>query len=496
MFGWLKNVRKKVRDLNVSVDTYKKETENQALPSLAYVNRAKKLIDKSMFLEAKDVLTEALSITQKDSLVYKYLGYCEENLGNFAIAIDMYKKSASINPQDKNVWHKLGMTQVTVKDYESAEKSFEQANKVTPVNTDVQTGWGMALLKQKKYNEALEKFIKAIKINRYNFSAMLLAAIVEIRLKKYDDAQTKLTFLIKTNPTEGAAYEFANLCFLKENLDEAVKYALKSIEFNPSMLPAYLLLGKIYSFKFDYENSMKYFTLAEDKKLINSLLYVEWGNALIRLYRFSEAKEMFSKALTEDADSVEAQSGMALCTAETEDYSKARELIHNILEKQPDDIFSIEAQGVCEFAQGNIQNAIDCFKKALNIAPKEFYNYYRVAKCYEKLNKNDMVQDSYDKMIKFNPEFTRAYIEYAEYLMSIKDYKNAQRKLRKAENLDKNNQQILNSLFYTSYILVKDNVCEYNIKEAISLADRIDEFKYPELRADLEVLLKNVKENQ
>lgn len=492
MFGWIKNIKDKVKDLNVSVDTYQKETENQAIPSLAYVNRAKKLIEKSRFAEAKEVLSQALAITQKDALVYKYLGICEERLGDYTTAIEFYKKSAEFNPQDKKIWHSLGMAQVTIRDYEQAEKSFEQANKITPHNTDVQTGWGMSLMKQKKYSEALEKFTNAVKINRYNFSALLLAAIAEIRLEKYDDAQTKLDFLSTANPTEGCMYEYANLCFLKKNYDDAIKYAQRSLELNPAMLPAYLLLGKLFAMKFDYENSVKYFASAEEKNLISPILYTEWANALVRLYRFTEASEMYQKVLIEDLESVDAQAGIALCSAEAKDFEKSHDLISFVEEKQPDNIFIIEAKGLCEFAYGNTKEAIELFKKALSLDSGEFYNYFRLAKCYEKLEKKDMVKDSYEKLIKFNPEFVNTYIEYAKYLMLLDDYKDAQRKLRKAERLAPDNQEILNLLFYTSYILVKENVCEYNIKEAISIADRTQNFEYPELRADLEGLLRSI----
>ena len=124
---------------------------------------------------------------------------------------------------------------------------------------------------------------------------------------------------------------------------------------------------------------------------------------------------------------------------------------------------------------------------------KDVYNYFRLAKCYEALKNDDMTRDSYDKVLKFNPKCLTAYIEYAKYLMSKKDYKDAKRKLSKAEKLDPYNQELLNLLFYTSYILVKEKVCEYNVKEAISIADRINKFEYPELRAELEGLLKDIK---
>ena len=495
MFSWLKKISDKVKDLNVSVDSYKKETDNQTIPSLAYVNRAKKLIEKMRYVEAKKVLTEALAITQKDALVYKYLGVAEERAGNFNEAIEAYRKSAELNPQDKNIWHKLAMVLVTVRKYEDAEISFEKADRISPINTDIQTGWGMALFKQKKYNEAHEKFIKAIKINRYNFAAMLLAAIVEVRLEKYDDAESKLSFLTNTCPNESNTYEYANLYYLKEDYEHAIRYARMSVDFNRNMLPAYLLLGKIYSILFDYENATKCFMSAEERELKSPLLYSEWGNALVRLCRFEEAKEIYQKALLEDVECPEAQAGMALCAAETKDFEKAHDFINFAGEKDASNVYIIEAKGLSALAYGNTEDALNYFKEALKKDPKDAYNYFRLAKCYEKLGNDNMIRDSYEKILKFNPKFAPAYFEFAQYLISQKDYQDARRKLRKAANLEPNNRRILNLLFYVSYILVKEDVCEYNVKEAISLADKINGFEYPDLRADLEKILKEIKEN-
>lgn len=470
MFNGLKKLLKKIKDLNVSVDKYKKETENQSLPSVAYVNRAKKLMNKENYADAEKILLQALNINPKDAIIYKYLGICEEKMCSYEKACDYYKQSAKSNPQDKEIWYKLGMSEIILQRFEEAEISFEKADKVTPMNTDINTGWGMSLLKQKKYSQAYEKFSSALKINHYNFSAMLFAAIMEIRLNRYDDAERKLRFLMDANPTEGAAFEYANLYFTKGDLDGAIRYAQKSVELNPNMLPAYLLLGKVYSLKFDYDKSMLYFSTARDRNLISPLLYVEWGNALLNFYRFYEAKEMFEKA-PEDA-----KSQLNLCKAQ----------LGEPVEELSDDIYSFEAKGILS---DDPETAIDYFKKALQLNPNEIYNYLRLAKCYEKLNKVDMVKDCYDKFIKQNPNYPTAYFDYANFLIGQNDFKSAQRKLRKAEKLSPEDAKILNLLFYVTYRLVKDDVCEYNIKEAISIADRIKYFEYPELKSDLERLL-------
>ena len=494
MFDWLKNIIKQIKEINTSVNEYKKETDNQVLPSAALINRAKKHMEKSKYLEAKDLLYEALVIAPNDALIYKYIGECEEKLGDNQSAEKTYKLSAQLNSQDKNIWHKLGLVQINLKKYEQAEKSFEKADKVSPINTDVQTGWGMSLLKQGKNSQALEKFTKAIQINHYNFSAMLLAAIVEIRMEKYDEADQKLSFLNKTNPTEGSCYEYANLCFIKNRYDDAIKFAKKSVEINPNMFPGYVMLGKLYSIRFDYENSIKNFTEAENRNLTNALLYTEWGDALIRFYKFDSAIEKFNKALECESENNVAKSGLALCYAQLKNFDRAQEHIKSLEENAFKHIHLSTAKGIIFYNEGEYDKAISQFKEILKDYKNEYSNYYSLAKCYEALKNTDMVKDSYDKYIKANPDYAPVYLDYAKYLMSTNDYKDAQRKLRKAETLDKNNQEILNLLFYTSYILVKENVCEYNVKEAITLANRIEDFKYPELRAELEEILKTVQQ--
>ena len=120
------------------------------MPSYSCVSRAKKLIEQNKFEDAKLILERALSLPQKDALVYKYLGVVNERLGNSDLAVENYQTSADIEPHDKTIWQKLGFALISVGKFEQAEKSFENADKVQGNNTDTFTGWGMALMKTEK----------------------------------------------------------------------------------------------------------------------------------------------------------------------------------------------------------------------------------------------------------------------------------------------------------------------------------------------------------
>ena len=74
MFKRLKEIIEKILNLSKQLDSYEKDSVVQAMPSLAYVNRAKKCIAKQEYEKAEKILEEAMELPQEDALVYKYLG--------------------------------------------------------------------------------------------------------------------------------------------------------------------------------------------------------------------------------------------------------------------------------------------------------------------------------------------------------------------------------------------------------------------------------------
>ncbi len=494
MFDWLEKIIEKIASLNFSVDKYKKDTIIQSLPSLAYVNRAKKYIDEKDYKEAERILNEALELPQEDALVYKYLGITAEKTGRIDDALRAYKKSANLNSQDKDIWKMLGFSYVNCNLCEDAEKAFENANRISPSNTDIFTGWGMALMKQKRFSEAHEKFIEASKINKYNFMAILLAAIMEVRLERYDDAEAKLNFLANVSPNESNNYEYANLKFIRGDYKSSLHYAKKALEFNKNMLPVYLLLGRIYTIQLDEENAMKAFEEAFKRDLITPNLFYEWGISLQKFERFEQAKEKFEKVLELSPDEDDAIAAKALCDAACKNVDIAEPVLAPLLQKNPQSYPALKGMAFVKFYTNHFDEAVEEFKTVLKSEPFDVSIYYYIAKAYVKLSNDILAKEYFEHSLKENPGHIISYLDYSQYLINQNEYQEAQRKLRRALKIDENNTEILNLLFHVSYVLVKENVCEYNVKEALSIAEKIcsinkDFFRYEEEKADLEKIL-------
>ncbi len=494
MFDWLEKVYVKIKDLSSSIDNYKKDTVIQSLPSLTYVNRAKKFIEQDKLEEAEKILKEAMSLPQKDPLIFKYLGMVYERSGKNELAIANYQISADMNPHDKYIWQRLGFVLISAGKYDQAEKSFDNANKIQSGNTDTFTGWGMALMKQEKFKEAREKFAQAVQINKYNFSAVFLCAVMEIKLEMYDKADTKLSFLANVNPNEGNTFEYARLKAIKNDYNNAIFYAKKSLEYNPDMLPAYILLGQIYGKMYDKENSLRNFEMAESRQLISANLYHEWGKMLQKFEESDNASEKLQKAYDLNPENLEISASLGFSYVLKNDFDNAKPLLEKVLNKEPENMKIKQALAVIAYEQGDIDNAIVTFKSD----DENAFNCYYLAKCYEKKGEDTKVRDYYESALRINEKFVSAYKDYVNFLISKNDFEEARRKLRKALKFDENNLNLLNLMFYVNYILVKEQVCEYNLKETLAIAEKIenidkDKFEYSVQKCELENLLKEIK---
>lgn len=494
MLKKIKEIIKEIKNLNKTVNTYKDETIVQSLPTLAMVNRAVKLFENNKFDEAKEILNKALDISDNDALIYKYLGKISEKEHDFKLAVEHFDKSSKLNPNDKEIWLKLGMCQLYSNMLDESIKSFDRANKINPMNTDIYTGRGMALMQQKKYAQALDNFTKAYQISKYNYTAILLSSVMEIRLGQYSVAEEKLNFLIKTAPNESSFYEYANLKLIQEKYDEAEIYAQKAIDVNKQMLPAYFILGKIYSIRKDTPKIEEIFTNALKVGLESSTLYLEWAKNYIKVFEFEKSRYILNNVLNLENNNIEAKLCLALLNSYQNDFTLLDELSH----KHLDNLYIQEALGVKYFSEKDFDKASELFKKAIKTDKHQTYIYYELAKTYSKKNDNYKTNEYFEKFVTANPKYVNGLLEYSKWLINISDYEEANRKLRKAISLEPDNLEILNLLFFTKYTLAKNNISEYNIKEAISIANKsleLGRFDYPKEKEELEKMLESMQGN-
>ncbi|AHH14042.1 tetratricopeptide repeat protein [Borrelia hermsii] len=113
------------------------------------------------------------------------------------------------------------------------------------------------------YEQAIKFNPNANDASSYNF------ILAYINLKKYDEAELKLESLLKNDPNNILLINLkAYLFFRKDNLEEALKFYLNTLEVVPANQEALFNVFYIYHLKKDIENAKKYILKYKELKYL------------------------------------------------------------------------------------------------------------------------------------------------------------------------------------------------------------------------------------
>ncbi len=409
----MQKIMEKIRNLAKSVEDYTKEAITPALPSVAGVNLAKKLISQEKYEEAKNLL---LQVTTPDALVYKYLGVAYDKMSDWQNARDAYQKSADMNPNDKDIWAKLGFVLYLTEDFDNARKAFENSDRLRPMHPDVIAGLGMALLKLCHYDQAREKLELAVQLNPKNRMAQLLLGLSHKYLDDHSMANSVLEKLVKTHPDGINTYEYALLKYESDDYKNAEIYCKKSIELFADMQGPYVLLGKIYAQRCERQTALGYFQSAFDRNLNGEELYLGWADAFIRFGEYDAAREKIVEGLKIRPSDLVLRERLTLCDA----LDGATSTGGN----------SDLVKGITAYNRGDFQGAIDLLNSNVT-EEKDALQCYYLAKSYAEINDFERGCEYFDEAIEKNPMYLQAQQDYVKYLIEKEKFSDARYKLRK-----------------------------------------------------------------
>ena len=479
------------------MNDYKKLSPSGAMPSIAQVNKAVRLLKQNKIAEAEILLLEAEELYPTNEVVYRTLGALYEKTKDFERAAKYFKCALNLNPIKKDLFMRLGYAQLSARLNDEAKRTFEKALKVFPVDSEVIAGYGMALYRLERYADARVELVKAFSLDAHNLNALFLTATIDVMFGDYERAESRLSLLVKLAPITPHLYEYAKLKNLKQDYDAALELAQRALDINPKFLPAYLLMAEVYHSKFDFAGALDCLQKAENEELFSSALYLSRANIYMYKEDFALALDAYKKSLEyEQSKTVDLK--ILICQVLLDDYSGQEDVI-NILEQEVEDEDDTERQavayllqGVFKFKQQNFAQAEMYFRKALQITLKLPVVYYLLALIYQELGDDYKSDKYYNLTIEKNPYHENAYRSYIAYLLERKDFEGAKYKSKKALKLFPENSYFANIFFYASFCLVDEMTSEYNVKELLKLAEKLEENSTFLYANEKQILLKRI----
>lgn len=286
--------------------------------------------------EALRWLKKASQADQRNAMVWATLGYAYFETAAFREAIEAFRKAASLDPRAHPALHGLGKSLQALGRHQEAAKALGRAMALDPRNPDYANDRGVALMESGTTEEALRDFDAALELAPGFFGAFLNKGLA---LKKRGDARAALAAL-----------------------DQAVTL-------NASYAPAHNNRAAVL---LDLGKAAEALAAAECAIALSPDFAEAWNNkglAQLGLEQPDAALDSFCRAARIDPANAAAHYNAAGVHWQRGDYAMAAEAYRLCLHAAPQDLMALNDLGLAEAARGNHHTALECYDRALGLAP-------------------------------------------------------------------------------------------------------------------------------
>ena len=260
-------------------------------------------------------------------------------------------------------WLFLGIYYNIINELDKAEEAIKKSLKLNENYGEAYRIFADVLRKKQNFTDGLEKAKKAAEINPNNASALDTLGTAYASINDHINAEFYFKKALGINNELSVIHN--NLGNTYRHLGknkESILHLEKAINLDPNIAEIYNNLAITYFEEKNYEKALKTLEKINNTELLdhNNLvnLYTSYGHIFSKMYKYTEAKQYYKKALDLDQENSSANNGLAEIYCIFQDPEKAIKFFRNSIDKSPK-------------IQNNISNYILCYNYLLERDEKE-----------------------------------------------------------------------------------------------------------------------------
>lgn len=335
-----------------------------------------------------------------------------EASGQIKQANELYLKALHIFPDRFEAKFGLAKTYGWLKNTEKSNKLYQELLKEAPNNIDLLEAYAANLKDNGEYSKAIVIYHQLFSLTK------------KFKYKKNIEETTLITKGLETKKPEGQKEDKLFSDYIRQakvyesngNIIKANEYYLKAEKIYPDRYEAQFGLAKTYGWLGKKELAKNYY----QKLLKLTPKNKDLLNAYNNLLKVGKKKIQQARPIPSKPDYVE-------------EYLKQAQKLESL---------------------GKIENANEYYKKAQNIDASRYEVKFGLARTYGWMHKDDLAMKYYDELLKQTPDNEALLKNYADFLISIKDYQKPLEIYQKLLAQTKNNKY--NADIANIYFLQKD----------------------------------------
>ncbi len=268
--------------------------------------------------------------------------------------------------------------------------------------------------KKKDYQSAENILVNLKERERDNADVIYFLAVVKSKTGDLGGAEPLFRQVIQLVPDHTEAHYNLALCLQNRNMnEEALHYYRKAVELNPFLSEAFNNIALIYKGMGRFDEAEAAFKKAIKAKPGNTSAMSNLSNLSLdkgHSTEYGRAHELFMK----------------------KDFAGARDILTDLLAKNPGSLQILNSLGVINYNLGEFETAAGYYKKILSINENNAEAEYSLGVCHQGLDNNDQALIHYKRAVELNPEYVDAFNNMGLLYAALKNYDEAERYYRLA----------------------------------------------------------------
>ncbi len=375
-----------------------------------------------------DAISEFTEVVESDAdsrdraIALTYMGMIADDRGDYEKAIDYYRRALSLDDNNPEILKNLALAYRHSNRLEEASEQISKSLDISPDDTDTRILRGNILFEQGKFREAADAYAGILEDTPGNAPVMYNLAS---SLMKQGDEFAAVEYFKKAGATDRIgdiayrAYNRLGIIFTERgNFELAEENLRKAASIRPNDASVKYNLGIAYLRQGRKEDALREFIQSESLSGVSPELLEGLGDAYFSAGEYGRSLSAFSRLLEIKGRNVRILSRIGEIYYESGEPDKAYEAFRKITMMEP----ATENARIAYLNMGNIlddtmhyDEAVEAYKKALAISPKEEDVLINLGLSYKHGGKPELAVSSWKKAAELNPQNPAPLLATAGY---------------------------------------------------------------------------------
>lgn len=313
--------------------------------------------------------------------------------GNLQESERLYIEVIRRAPELANAYHNLGIVYFTEHKYRDSAAVLEKAAKLAPRLAEARVMLGLAYYQLNEPLKAAAAFEGGLRLKPDDANALLYLGKSQIQARDYRAAATTLEKLAALEPKDPDVLYNLSVAYMKLTLKNFDRLS----EVAPHSYQSWLLLAQDAEARGNDEAALQNYQQAARAKPDTTGIRYGLGSVYARLGKYDEAAVEFKKELQLNPNDSLALWKLGELELRT-DPDEARRDLERAVNLNPTLPQAVLAYGRALARTGELEKAVEQFRRVVRLAPEEDSVHYHLATAYRHLGRQ---QDSQAEMARF-----------------------------------------------------------------------------------------------